>query len=774
MEDRIYKVDLYLYDRPLIINPIEFYQNDTESCAIEFNFNTDRVNKFDLTNKTVEIRVTKPDLTVITDSATITGLNTAVWELKLGAISVAGSCSISIYVYKNVERLTFGTLKYKVIADREVTNVISQPEYPLLTKLISDVQGALNESNQVNENISVMELERVGNENTRKTSEQQRVTNEDTRNLAEQQRQQNETTRNSEFNNIKSEYSGIKGIMLDTNNAANLQNQVNQVNTQLAEKATKGDITASDLKIQNESDRLGLENLKEEVIQAMAGNTPVNSIPADKSVTPSKTSFITTGKNLFNKNTANLGYYVYEINGTLAASASYNASDYIPVSPSTNYTFISPSGGTRIAYYDINKTFISGVVGPTMPITTPANSRYVRFSFSTTLAVDAQQFELGNVATAYEPFKQILSLDNFSLDNVKVNEVSLEDSSVSESKLKPKSVGLAKLSDEIANMLTEFNNLSVSPIDGYRHIDRNEINVANPYKYVIVNCNVNEIYKVTASISGSATAVIVFTDANGDKISHLLAGTASVVTYTDYEFVVPNGVTKMYITFLSTYPLQLSKKGFVDLSAVRKPYEGKKWICVGDSLTAENSATTKHYFDYISEELGFSVVNMGVSGSGYKQQEGNSNAFYQRISNVPTDADIVTIFGSGNDEALTLGAPTDTTTDTVCGCINKALDNYYTKCPTTPIGLITPTPWEYRPPHNAGNTMDLISNAIVEIGKRRSVPVLDLYHSSGLRPWDATFKTLAYSKDNGGGVHPDETGHEIIASKIREFVKSLI
>ncbi|GEM_PF-655530 len=216
MENRMYKVDLYLYDRPLIINPIEFYQNDTESCAIEFNFNTDRVNKFDLTNKTVEIRVTKPDLTTITDSATITGLNTAVWELKLGAISVSGSYSISIYVYQNTERLTFGTLKYKVIADREIGNVSSQPEYPILTNLIGEVQAAVNESNQTNENISVME--------------QQRVTNE-------QLRQQNEITRNSDFNNIKSEYAGIKGIMIDTNNAANLQNQVNQVNTQLAEKA---------------------------------------------------------------------------------------------------------------------------------------------------------------------------------------------------------------------------------------------------------------------------------------------------------------------------------------------------------------------------------------------------------------------------------------------------------------------------------------------------------------------------------------------------------
>jgi lysophospholipase L1-like esterase len=505
-----------------------------------------------------------------------------------------------------------------------------------------------------------------------------------------------------------------------------------------------------------------------------AGGTYQSAGIADGSISPLKTSFLITGKNLFNKNTVNLGYYVYEANGTLAASASYNASDYIPVSPSTNYTFISPTGGTRIAYYDANKTFISGVVGPTMPITTPSNARYVRFSFSTTLTIGTQQFELGDIATPYEAYKQMISLDNFNLDNIKIKEISLADDSVTDTKIKSKAVSLSKLSDDVVNILTKYNALTVTKLSGYRHIDRNEINANEAYNYAIVDCIAGDLFKITASISGTATALIVFTNSNGDKVSHLEAGTASVVSYTDYEFVVPSGATKIYFTFLVANAFSVSKKSLVDLSTISKPYDNTKWVCVGDSLTAENAMTTKRYFDYIAEELGFNVVNMGVSGTGYKKQEETTNAFYQRISNVPTDADVVTIFGSGNDESLPLGTVTDTGTGTVCGCINKTLDNYYVKLPTTPIGLITPTPWEYRPPTNVGNTMDLIANAIIDIGKRRSVPVLDLYHSSGLRPWDATFKTLAYSKDGGGGVHPDEKGHEIIASKIREFVKSLI
>lgn len=49
-----------------------------------------------------------------------------------------------------------------------------------------------------------------------------------------------------------------------------------------------GAITSSKLKTASESDRIGLVNLKTEVIQAMAGTTPVNSVPADGSVTTTK------------------------------------------------------------------------------------------------------------------------------------------------------------------------------------------------------------------------------------------------------------------------------------------------------------------------------------------------------------------------------------------------------------------------------------------------------------------------------------------------------
>ena len=68
----------------------------------------------------------------------------------------------------------------------------------------------------------------------------------------------------------------------------------------------------------------------------------------------------------------------------------------------------------------------------------------------------------------------------------------------------------------------------------------------------------------------------------------------------------------------------------------------------------------------------------------------------------------------------------------------------------------------------------LYIDAIIEICKRKSIPVLDLYHKSNLHPDDADFRALAYSKDDGNGVHPDETGHKIIAPMFESFLDSLL
>lgn len=202
----------------------------------------------------------------------------------------------------------------------------------------------------------------------------------------------------------------------------------------------------------------------------------------------------------------------------------------------------------------------------------------------------------------------------------------------------------------------------------------------------------------------------------------------------------------------------------------------KKWVCLGDSLTEHNQRTTINYHDYIAQETGVNVYNLGHSGCGYAKIGGNGQNFVDQADNIPSDVSVITVFGSGNDGSagLNIGDPTDSGTTTLCGYINATFDKIYEEHPTTPLGVITPTPWAGKEPSDSNSWMEDYSEAIIAICTLRGIPYLDLYHCSNLHPSDVNFRPLAYSKDDGNGVHPDETGHAIIAPRIRQFLFSLI
>lgn len=222
----------------------------------------------------------------------------------------------------------------------------------------------------------------------------------------------------------------------------------------------------------------------------------------------------------------------------------------------------------------------------------------------------------------------------------------------------------------------------------------------------------------------------------------------------------------------------LSREFVEEFEALKRlKWQGKKWACLGDSLTEKNIRTTKHYHDYIAESTGIAVFNMGVGGTGYKRTEENYTAFYQRAVKLPVDCDVVTIFGSGNDLSLIkqLGTPTDVETTTICGCINKAIDEIIKIKPTVALGIVSPTPWVgNQPTVDDSNAMAKYTKALHDICKIRSIPFLDLYHCSNLRPWTSEGRNACYTKDDGNGVHPDENGHKLIAPRFKIFLEQLI
>ena len=221
-----------------------------------------------------------------------------------------------------------------------------------------------------------------------------------------------------------------------------------------------------------------------------------------------------------------------------------------------------------------------------------------------------------------------------------------------------------------------------------------------------------------------------------------------------------------------------------------RPYINKVWACIGDSITEKNYWAVTQYHDYVANDLGLTVKNYGVSGTGYKQDFDygtKGKGFPDRALLINPETDVCTIFGSVNDKAWynsNLGEATDSyvegVSDSLGACINLAIDNILSVCPSVKLGLITPIPSGEFPTNIKDNGMSRYADLIVEIGRLRGIPVLDLYHSSSLRPWDENFCNIYFTSDDPrqtsmtNNVHPNSKGHAWFAPLIREFVKGLL
>lgn len=280
---------------------------------------------------------------------------------------------------------------------------------------------------------------------------------------------------------------------------------------------------------------------------------------------------------------------------------------------------------------------------------------------------------------------------------------------------------------------------------------------------------------ITAS-ENYANALYAFYGADGTLVSVKSDPDTSYVVaeITDEEVVVPNGAETLVISFVGS-TIGAVKRNKPTGGLKLQPWKGKVWTVVGDSLTEKNQRTDLNYHDYIAEATGITVINQGYSGSGYAKT-GAGHAFHLRINKVPANSDVVTIFGSFNDlsSGLELGAPSDTGTETICGCINTTIDNLIAVMPAVSLGIVTPTSWSGGDPANPNNGQTKYVDALVEICKNRSIPCLDLYRCSNLRPWTEEGRLACYSKDDGNGTHPDENGHKLIASRFKAFLESLI
>lgn len=236
--------------------------------------------------------------------------------------------------------------------------------------------------------------------------------------------------------------------------------------------------------------------------------------------------------------------------------------------------------------------------------------------------------------------------------------------------------------------------------------------------------------------------------------------------------------------------------------------EIKTVVCFGDSITEFGN-----YPDIIGQIYGAETVNLGfgncrMSGSNEKmdpyyyfsmyaiaeaisendfskqeyaymelRQIGDDNTrSYNNLCNLDFDnITTMTIFFGTNDFTanVPLGENNDFSDATFKGSMNYIIKVFQEKYPHIQLNFITPI---YRTviPDNRVIDCDSYENllglklvdyveAIKEVGNIYNVPVLDLYHTSGINKYTAEY----YLAD---GTHPTDEGYKIIGEKIGSFL----
>lgn len=219
-------------------------------------------------------------------------------------------------------------------------------------------------------------------------------------------------------------------------------------------------------------------------------------------------------------------------------------------------------------------------------------------------------------------------------------------------------------------------------------------------------------------------------------------------------------------------------------STLNADYVGIKLLVSGDSIT-EGVNTDKQWHSYLADWLGCSVLNDGKDGTGLIRNTGT----YYRIDTWDVDygdLDAIIIMGNMNDGGLGQSSfPVGTFGDTVAadsqyGALYATIEKLLVSYPNTPILWIISTPrlsnTTYPSPNDGSawgvdSWFESYADAIIEMCRHYSIPYLDLYHESGLRPWDSDNRNRFF---DSLGVHPNEYGHELMAKKIYPFVQDFM
>ncbi len=323
--------------------------------------------------------------------------------------------------------------------------------------------------------------------------------------------------------------------------------------------------------------------------------------------------------------------------------------------------------------------------------------------------------------------------------------------------------------------------------DYYYEINNSGPAVANGYCYAEVDASAGETYIIQSVSKYRSRAYVICNNNTVLKFAPEFPG------YFNEEIVMPQGTTKLVINSVTSSEHNIAnyatlyKLTEIEQKIRYKHHKSIKWVAIGDSITDIITLTTSdknykmpNYVNFVSEWLGITnVINKGASGTGFiTNNSGHSSTYVERCTSIESDVDLITIYGSFNDtydNNYTIGTINDESPTTLYGAIKTVINILYSKNPEMHIIIITPAPWASTNAVNGSrkNIATEYVEVLINVAQMYSLPIVDLFHNSGMHPWDNTFKEKYYY--NGDGCHPLSKAHKeyiapLIASKISDIL----
>lgn len=213
--------------------------------------------------------------------------------------------------------------------------------------------------------------------------------------------------------------------------------------------------------------------------------------------------------------------------------------------------------------------------------------------------------------------------------------------------------------------------------------------------------------------------------------------------------------------------------------------KNKTVLFLGDSITegVGVSSADNNYVSIFQRLCGANVVNYGKGGTRIAKQKIASECpqcdcdFLDRVEEMQDDADVIVVFGGVNDFGngdAEFGSMKSDSPYTFYGALHVLCNKLLNKYPYAEIVFLTPLHWigEDCALNKAGKNTPPLSEYVLAIQKVAGyygLPVLDLFHTSGLQPKINTIKEK-YMPD---GLHPSDEGARRIAQRLFAFLNTL-